>query len=238
MLGDWDGPGQGVTGKRCRCHRPPCHLLQGQIPAHSHLPLGGTAAERSEMLLGSKCALLVPHQNHTATIRQGTQILSKASFKMQISHEAALPWEAVSGFGSSSLPQPHGKHGHSTGTSWGQVPGSRQLECHCGAAALAVHRPPCPAANSLQGLRPSRKATALLPQCRLFFSLFLRLPKSPSQCPCYPGCRGSKGSISPGHGWVTGPSQWGAKGRTLGPSCPKQDAAPRPLPITWPWAFF
>lgn len=145
------------------------------------------------MLLRSKCALLVPHRNHTATIHQGTQTLSKASFKMQISHEAALPWEAVSGFGSSSLPQPHGKHGHSTGTSWGQVPGSRQPQCHCGAAALAGHWLPWPTANCLQGLRPSRKATTLLPQCRLFFSLFSRLPKSPLQFSCYPECRGSKG---------------------------------------------
>lgn len=56
MLWGWDGPGQGGMGQSCRRWGPPCRLLWRQIPTHGHLPPGGIAAERSEMLLGSKCA--------------------------------------------------------------------------------------------------------------------------------------------------------------------------------------
>lgn len=172
-------------GKGCRRCRPPCHLLHRQIPTHGDLPLGGIVAERSADAAGKQVCLADTLSKTRYRGTEGTHIPYKASFKMQISCEATLPWEAASShlnrFGSSSLPQPHGRHGCSGGTLLGAVLGCGfgQLKRHCGAAAPARHRPPWPTANSLQGRRPSRKAAAFLLQCRSVSSLFLRLPKSP-----------------------------------------------------------
>lgn len=112
-----------------------------RVLAHGHLLDGIATAKRSEMLLGRKCAELIHYQEHITVIHKSTQIPFKASFKRQ---KAKRPFHCGkplapcwSGFGSSSLPQPH-----SGGLPQGAVPGSRQWRHHCRDVILTWHQPP------------------------------------------------------------------------------------------------